>query len=150
MGKGQRSGLYRAQDNPGPGAYDKKTTFAGPKYKIAGRRSASADNFTPGPGQYAPDYRQPHKLVTYQYTMRGRSSVTSGNNNAPGPGSYDAKAKGTGIGAKFGTDQRRSMSLASGHVVPGPGAYNIDKSRAATRHPASPKYRFACAALRSQ
>jgi len=100
----------------------------------------SMTNFSPGPAQYNPDFKQKNKTTTYKYTMLGRRASASGLMSVPGPGAYELKPNKLKVGGKFGKDQNRSLSLSSGVAVPGPGTYGEDAQSRASKHPMSPKY----------
>ena len=140
IGKEQRNSLYKGVYSPGPGTYNLKPMFKGPKYHFGGRQTMSMTNLTPGPAQYNPDYKQSHKSIVYKYTMPGRGESLDAMKGPPGPGAYESKSSKLNKGGKFGKDQHRSLSLSHNEHVPGPGAYNENERVAASKHPTSPKY----------
>ena len=97
-------------------------------------------NFVPGPGQYNPDTKARLPATTFKYSIAGRPASASRGTGAPGPGAYDIHGSKERVGAKFGKDERKSLSQSYGQLVPGPGAY--DSLSASGKKAAAPKYSY--------
>ena len=124
LGKASRDGLYRVGGNPGPGSYELRSSFEGPKYGLRGRHAQSVSNLSPGPAQYSPEYRQRHKATVFRYSMAGRP-VTAQRSGSPGPGTYEQRVPKLKKGGKIGREARGSLSSSYTGAVPGPGAYEF-------------------------
>ena len=118
-------------NNPGPGAYDKKTEFEvglekGKGTTIISRRPISAGFSAPGPGAYDQE-TQPikRKAPVISIGKQARENLTKEQLSKPGPGAYDLnpRLKGTNEPMyKFGTSVRGSVFE---NVNPGPGSYDF-------------------------
>lgn len=119
-----------SQHNPGPGAYEARSSLGQGKMFTAGGRHPT--NYTrsrslPGPGAYNPS------LVAVCQTppqcgfgTATRNDIVGKGAQAPGPGTYDLQSfKATGSDApKYSTASRRRLHDLNSYVTPGPGSYN--------------------------
>jgi hypothetical protein len=122
-------GAIIAQPNPGPGAYESRTSLGeGLCFTAKGRHATHyvAQKSLPGPGAYDP--------VTTSSTKQGpkagfgtsRRSDIALRALGPGPGSYDLqnfKTTGTDAPKSSMTSRRRVLDINS-YLTPGPGSYN--------------------------
>ena len=129
-------------NNPGPGAYDKKTEFEVGLEKRRGttlisRRPVSAGFVPPGPGAYEQN-TQPIKAKAPVISIgkQQREHLTKEQLSKPGPGAYEVNPNLKGANEpryKFGTSMRGS---AFQNPNPGPGAYEFRQPIGKT----APKY----------
>jgi hypothetical protein len=120
-----------AQANPGPGAYESKSTVGGGlMFTARGRHPTSymRSRSMPGPGAYTPALG-----AAYQTSPKcGFGTSTRGDfvggaaRGQPGPGTYEMqnfKCMGKDS-KKFSATSRRRMHDLNSYVTPGPGTYN--------------------------
>lgn len=130
IGKQGRNNMTKEQlMKPGPGAYEFNPKLKGtnePKYGFgtSQRGTAKSTVDTPGPGFY--QYQEPPGKNAPKYLMGLKTKVILGNENVPGPGSYDPsiekysrKRAAPKIG--MGTSMREGFYQSSD--TPGPGVY---------------------------
>lgn len=139
-------GLQRCASAPGPGDYKDqdahRTKAPGYGFGSEARGKSTGKLFTPGPGQYAPNWtatrREPPKFSApprrdgagWESAPEGGSkpsrpgSAQQSRPSTPGPGHYNARKgevdKGHVPAARFGTSQRITLDRPR---TPGPGAY---------------------------
>ena len=111
------------KSNPGPGAYDQRSSFNAKKGFSLGARHYLADSSqqVPGPGAYNANLGKgaPSFSLSFRFKPAGSSHVV------PGPGAYDMpapKVKGPML-------KGRTKDPTSNANNPGPGAYNPKLSR---------------------
>mmetsp|Transcript_99982 Transcript_99982/g.182384 ORF Transcript_99982/g.182384 Transcript_99982/m.182384 type:complete len:452 (-) Transcript_99982:52-1407(-) len=120
-----------AQANPGPGAYESKSTMgSGLMFTARGRHPTSymRSRSMPGPGAYTPSvtgvYQSSPKcgFGTSTRGEMGKSRMAG----QPGPGAYELqnfKCMGKDS-IKYSATSRRRMHDLNSYVTPGPGTYN--------------------------
>jgi hypothetical protein len=120
-----------SQHNPGPGAYEARSSLGHGRMFTAGGRhpvNHSRSRSQPGPGAYSPSLRsvkEASPMCGFGTAVRGDvPGARSG--QAPGPGSYEMQSfRGTGSGApKYSTSSRHRLIDLNSYVTPGPGSYN--------------------------
>jgi len=111
---GQKVKERQAEDMPGPGNYEGKSTVGeGPQYSMYQKRDQKIE-YTPGPGDYnEPEHQQ--KGVSIGQKMRVREAE-----DMPGPGNYEGKST-VGEGPQYSMYQKRDQKI---EYTPGPGDYN--------------------------
>lgn len=141
--------VARPSSAPGPGQYShegyRMTRSGTPSFGFGssqreskGYSNSSAEAYcSPGPGQYNGNYRVTRNAHP-SYTSAPRRPMSAGNEQTPGPGSYQsARAARPDAPAapkwKFGSSERAKTADS---VAPGPGNYNYN----ATMGRGSPKY----------
>jgi hypothetical protein len=121
-----------AQNQPGPGAYEVKSTLGtGLMFTARGRLPAAyqRSRSLPGPGAYNPSTISvfEHSPKTgFGTSTRADMGAQALRSNMPGPGTYElAQQKSIGKDAKkFSICSRRRVHDLQGYCQPGPGAYN--------------------------
>merc|ERR1712232_141509 len=125
-------GSMVAQANPGPGAYElRSTVVAGPMVTACGRHAASymRARSLPGPGAYNPSLHYAYPtLPRCGFGTSTRDDIASKSRNLvmPGPGTYEMQNFRT-VGTetpKFSATSRRRVHDLNSYVTPGPGTYN--------------------------
>ena len=83
--------------------------------------------YSPGPGNYNPNYNIEHKTGE-KYSMRPKTSVIKSNQNVPGPGQYSIRNDKSDLKKPtyvFGKENRLKPNNSSSILNPGPGNYTI-------------------------
>lgn len=114
----------KANDIPGPGAYDYTGALKGKSggYSVGkAPRNKGGARDVPGPGAYDADFK---KVASTQGNIKfGKSGNNNRINDVPGPGAYDytgvdsSKNRGIKIG-------REIRDRSHNSDIPGPGSYN--------------------------
>lgn len=124
-------GNSAAQANPGPGAYENKSTVGGGlMFTARGRHPTSymRSRSLPGPGAYTPAHGAAYQTSPkcgFGTSVRG-DFVGGAARGQPGPGTYEMqnfKCMGKDS-KKFSATSRRRMHDLNSYVTPGPGTYN--------------------------
>jgi len=119
-----------SQANPGPGAYECRSTVGGGVMFTARGRHVQTymrSRSLPGPGAYSPTTNgayQTSPKCGFGTSVRG--DFTNGDRGKPGPGTYDMQNFKT-VGKdtpKYSATSRRKMHDLNSYVTPGPGTYN--------------------------
>jgi len=120
-----------SQQNPGPGAYEVRSTVGGGlMFTACGRHPSTymRSRSLPGPGAYTPVINGAYfsaPKVGFGTSTRGdfTSPATRGQ---PGPGTYEMQnVKKLGIDSpKYSATSRRRTNDLDSYVTPGPGTYN--------------------------
>lgn len=121
-----------AQANPGPGAYESKSTLGGGlMFTARGRHPTSymRSRSMPGPGAYTPSITgvyQSSPKCGFGTSTRGEFGTKSRMAGQPGPGAYELQNfKCIGKDSvKYSATSRRRMHDLNSYVTPGPGTYN--------------------------
>jgi len=125
-------GSLVAQSNPGPGAYEQRSTVGQGPMKTAGGRNATSymrARSLPGPGAYNPSMHYAYPTLPrcgFGTSTRDDIGTRSRNLVNPGPGTYEMQQFRT-VGTesrKFSCTSRRKMHDLNSYVTPGPGTYN--------------------------
>uniref|UniRef100_A0A7S4PSW3 Uncharacterized protein n=1 Tax=Alexandrium monilatum TaxID=311494 RepID=A0A7S4PSW3_9DINO len=132
FGSGGRSKIGAPHQNPGPGAYEARSTVGQGKMFTAGGRhptNIGRSRSQPGPGAYSPSIGQVYNAVPKcGFGTSTRTDHAARNRNAcmPGPGTYEMQNFATlGTDApKYSTTSRRRVHDLNSYVTPGPGSYN--------------------------
>jgi hypothetical protein len=120
------------QANPGPGAYELKSTVGQGKMVTAAGRHATSymrSRSMPGPGAYNPSMHYAYPtLPRCGFGTSARDDIAGRSKNIvmPGPGTYEMQNFRTvGTDApKFSATSRRRVHDLNSYVTPGPGTYN--------------------------
>jgi hypothetical protein len=118
------------KDNPGPGAYECRSTVGGGLMFTAHGRHVSAymrSRSMPGPGAYTPAPGAFHTSPKCGFGTSVRGEINAGfSRGQPGPGTYEMQnSKCLGKDStKHSATSRRLMHDLSSYVTPGPGTYN--------------------------
>jgi len=132
FGSSSRSKVGSAQANPGPGAYEARSSLGqGQMFTAGGRRptNITRSRSQPGPGAYNPMtgqiYNAPPKCG-FGTSTRTDHAAQSRNSCMPGPGTYEMQSfRSTGSDApKYSATSRRRVHDLNSYVTPGPGSYN--------------------------
>eukprot|EP00747_Dinoflagellata_sp_TGD_P208075 gnl/TRDRNA2_/TRDRNA2_81595_c0_seq2.p1 gnl/TRDRNA2_/TRDRNA2_81595_c0~~gnl/TRDRNA2_/TRDRNA2_81595_c0_seq2.p1 ORF type:complete len:150 (-),score=18.81 gnl/TRDRNA2_/TRDRNA2_81595_c0_seq2:39-488(-) len=123
-----------AQNQPGPGAYEVKSTLGqGRMYTARGRlpQAYQRSQSMPGPGAYNPSTIMifEHSPKTgFGTSTRVDMAAQALRTNMPGPGTYELQnMKSIGHDAnKYSITSRRRTHDISSYCSPGPGAYNAN------------------------
>jgi hypothetical protein len=126
----RNKGAPASQANPGPGAYESRSTVGGGLMFTARGRSATSymrSRSLPGPGTYAPTLQGAYQTAPkcgFGTSVRG--DFGGGSRAQPGPGTYEVhNFRSVGKDSKkFSATSRRKMHDLSSYVTPGPGTYN--------------------------
>lgn len=128
FGTGPRSKPdLKAQECPGPGAYEFRTSLGQGRAFTAGRRhktSYERSRSQPGPGAYNPNHSALESSQKFGFGTSTRASLKGPDN--PGPGTYEMQnVKGTGTDCpKYSCTSRRRVQDLSSYITPAPGSYN--------------------------
>jgi len=125
-------GSLVAQANPGPGAYEQRSTIGQGPMKTAGGRHATSymrARSLPGPGAYNPSMHYAYPTLPrcgFGTSTRDDIAAKSRNLVNPGPGAYEMQDfQNVGSDApKFSATSRRRVHDLNSYVTPGPGTYN--------------------------
>lgn len=125
-------GSLVAQANPGPGAYEQRSTVGqGPMCTAGGRHATSymRARSLPGPGSYNPSMHYAYPTLPrcgFGTSTRDDIAGRARNLVQPGPGTYEMQNHNTvGTDApKFSATSRRRVHDLNSYVTPGPGTYN--------------------------
>jgi len=126
----RNKGAPSSQANPGPGAYENRSTVGGGIMCTArGRHPQSymRSRSLPGPGAYSPTLAgayQTSPKCGFGTSTRGAFGGNAG--GQPGPGTYEMqnfRCVGKDS-AKYSATSRRKMHDLNSYVTPGPGTYN--------------------------
>jgi hypothetical protein len=119
-----------AQANPGPGAYENRSTVGGGiMFTARGRHPTSymRSRSLPGPGAYTPAIGAAYGTSPKcGFGTSTRGEFAAGSRGMPGPGTYEMqnfKCMGKDS-KKFSATSRRRMHDLNSYVTPGPGTYN--------------------------
>ena len=144
---------------PGPGSYDSRGTFGGPKWTIKGRlgptpaplaapyralpslmgtgpkvaimgRHPQQPDLTPGPSYVPPEFGSGSRK-----SHVGTRPTQAASFQTPGPGSYNVKP-GFAVEGRKSTLHGHDKSIPMGPPTPGPAAYTPDASAVLKRSPA--------------
>jgi len=126
--RNKRSMLH---ENPGPGAYEVRSTVGGGMmFTARGRQPANymRARSLPGPGAYTPVQNGAYSSgpkASFGSSVRG-DIMFSATRNQPGPGAYEMQnTKCVGKDTpKYSATSRRRMHDLSSYTTPGPGTYN--------------------------
>merc|ERR1712232_1509117 len=125
-------GSMVAQANPGPGAYEQRSTVGqGPMCTAGGRHPTSymRARSLPGPGSYNPSMHYAYPTLPrcgFGTSTRDDIAGRARNLVMPGPGTYEMQNFRT-VGTespKFSATSRRRVHDLNSYVTPGPGTYN--------------------------
>merc|ERR1712139_401640 len=125
-------GSLVAQANPGPGAYEQRSTVGqGQMVTAQGRHATSymRARSLPGPGAYNPSMHYAYPTLPrcgFGTSTRDDIAARSRNMVNPGPGTYELQNFRT-VGTdtkKFSCTSRRRVHDLNSYVTPGPGTYN--------------------------
>jgi hypothetical protein len=125
----RNKGAPASQANPGPGAYENRSTVGGGMmFTARGRHPQSymRSRSLPGPGAYSPLPGAYQTSPKCGFGTSTRGDFGGGSRGQPGPGTYDMQSwKCVGKdSAKFSATSRRRMHDLNSYVTPGPGTYN--------------------------
>lgn len=124
LGKGARGREVRAQV-PGPGFYSPQPEFPQKGGYSIGKepQTGPGRSRAPGPGAYDPatDAWRDKRAVAFS---KARREFHKSKGVDLGPGAYDSKLPGGGVGYRFGNQER---GVDQKENVPGPGAYESQK-----------------------
>lgn len=132
FGSGARAKVaLTSQHNPGPGAYEARSSLGNGRMFTAGGRhpvNHTRSRSQPGPGAYTPSMRsvkEASPMCGFGTSLRGGVAGARAG-QAPGPGSYEMQSfRGTGSDApKYSTSSRHRLIDLNSYVTPGPGSYN--------------------------
>lgn len=131
-GSGPARGPKLPEPNPGPGAYEQRSTLGkGLMFTARGRHPVSymRARSLPGPGAYEPKTNSvfmSQPKCGFGTSTRSDIAAAARNLVMPGPGTYETQqAMGLGKDApKYSATSRRRQHDLNSYVTPGPGTYN--------------------------
>ena len=125
------------EPTPGPGSYNIKSDFGGPKYTMGLKRvtkSLSQNNLSPGVGSYEMRKDSSFQKPCFKFDTEKRDNleINKSSKNYPGPGTYKEINALESKGFKWTFPQQGRFTKIKPRnsklvriQVPGPGSYNI-------------------------